>query len=244
MNYKLTIQYDGSRYDGWQRQGNTAQTIQGKLEGVLSRLTGQPVEVHGAGRTDGGVHALGQVASVKLPGKFSPEEVRGYCNRYLPEDIAVMAAEAVPDRFHARLSARGKVYRYRLRLGNTPDVFGRKYHYRVEGELDVAAMERAAARLTGTRDYRSFCANRRYKKSTVRTIHSIEFVREGDELSILFRGTGFLHHMVRILVGTLLEVGQGARPPEDMDAILEAHDRQAAGKTAPAQGLFWIEVEY
>lgn len=244
MNYKLTIQYDGSRYDGWQRQGNTEQTIQGKLEGVLSRLAGRPVEVHGAGRTDGGVHALGQVASVQLPGEQSPAELLAACNRYLPEDIAVTAVEQVPERFHARLSAVGKVYRYRLRLGEVPDVFARKYQYRVAGPLDVTAMERAAALLIGTHDYRSFCANRRFKKSTVRTVHAIELLREGEELSLTFRGTGFLHHMVRILVGTLLEVGQGQRAAETMGDILAARDRQAAGKTAPAQGLCLMQVNY
>lgn len=244
MNYKLTIQYDGSRYHGWQRQGNTDATIQGKLEGILSQLAGQPVEVQGAGRTDGGVHAMAQVASVKLPEGLSPAQVQDICNQYLPEDIAVTSVEEVPDRFHARLSAKGKVYCYRLRLGSFPDVFARKYQYRVAGPLDIAAMERAAALLTGTCDYRSFCANKRYKKSTVRTIHTIHLVQEGAELSILFRGTGFLHHMVRILVGTLLEVGLGQRAAEEMPAILEARDRQAAGKTAPAHGLCLMAVEY
>lgn len=244
MNYKLTIQYDGSRYDGWQKQGNTDNTIQDKLEGVLSRLAGEPVEVHGAGRTDAGVHALGQTASVKLPGDRAPEEVMAYANRYLPEDIAVTAAEGADDRFHARLSARGKVYRYAIRLGGVPDVFRRKYQYRVEGPLDVAAMERAAALLTGTHDYRSFCANRRYKKSTVRTIRAIDIRADGPDLTITFRGDGFLYNMVRILTGTLLEVGLGERAAEEMPTILAAKDRSAAGRTAPAQGLTLVEVEY
>ncbi|MGN0985309.1 MAG: tRNA pseudouridine(38-40) synthase TruA [Candidatus Enterenecus sp.] len=244
MNYKLTIQYDGSRYDGWQKQGNTDNTIQDKLEGVLSRLAGEPVEVHGAGRTDAGVHALGQTASVKLPGDRAPEEVMAYANRYLPEDIAVTAAEGADDRFHARLSARGKVYRYAIRLGGVPDVFRRKYQYRVEGPLDVAAMERAAALLTGTHDYRSFCANRRYKKSTVRTVRAIEIRADGPDLTITFRGDGFLYNMVRILTGTLLEVGLGERAAEEMPTILAAKDRSAAGRTAPAQGLTLVEVEY
>ena len=244
MNYKLTIQYDGTRYDGWQRQGNTDNTIQGKLEGVLSRLAGEPVELHGAGRTDAGVHALGQVASVRLPGEMPPEEVRDYLNRYLPEDIAVTAAERAEERFHARLSAKGKVYCYRLRLGSVPDVFARKYQVRVEESLDVAAMERAAQLLTGTHDYRSFCSNKRYKKSTVRTVTAIELKRKGDDLTVTYRGDGFLYNMVRILTGTLLEVGRGERKAEEMPAILAALDRTAAGKTAPAQGLCLAEVEY
>ena len=136
------------------------------------------------------------------------------------------------------------MYRYQLRLGPVPDVFRRKYQYRVEEPLDLAAMERAAALLTGTHDFRSFCANRRFKKSTVRTVRSIEFDRRGADLSLTFRGDGFLYHMVRILTGTLLEVGLGKRPPEDMTAILSAKDRSTAGPTAPAQGLVLVEVEY
>lgn len=244
MNYKLTIQYDGSRYDGWQRQGNTDNTIQGKIEGVLSRLTGKTVEIHGAGRTDAGVHAEGQVASVRLPGCRPVEEVRAYLNQYLPEDIAVTAAEEVSERFHARLNAVGKVYRYHIRLGDTPDVFRRRYQYRVEGMLDVAAMRRAAERLTGTHDFRAFCANKRYKKSTVRTVTAIEIEVEGNDMSITFRGDGFLYNMVRILTGTLLEVGLGERSAEEMPDILDSLDRTRAGKTAPAQGLTLVEVEY
>ncbi len=244
MNYKLTIQYDGSRYDGWQKQGNTDNTIQGKLEVVLSRLAGGPVEVHGAGRTDAGVHAEGQVASVKLPGKHSAAEVMTHLNQYLPEDIAVVAAEEADDRFHARLSAKGKVYRYELRLGETPNVFRRKYQYRVEGALDVPAMERAAELLCGTHDFRAFCSNKRYKKSTVRTVYGIDIAVKGADMTITYHGDGFLYNMVRILTGTLIEVGQGMRRSEDMAAVLASLDRTQAGKTAPAQGLSLVKVEY
>lgn len=244
MNYKLTIQYDGSRYDGWQRQGNTDNTLQGRLESVLSRLAGEPVEVHGAGRTDAGVHAEGQVASVRLPGTYSPREVKSYVNQYLPEDVVVTAVEEADDRFHARLSAKGKVYRYSIRMGDTPDVFRRKYQYRVAEELNVAEMRRAAELLCGTHDFRSFCSNRRYKKSTVRTVRAIELAVKGADLDITFRGDGFLYNMVRILTGTLLEVGLGERQAEEMPAILAALDRTAAGRTAPAQGLCLVEVEY
>lgn len=244
MNYKLILQYDGSRYDGWQRQGNTDNTVQGKLEAVLSRMAGCPVEVHGAGRTDAGVHAEGQVASVRLPGSRPAGEVMAELNRYLPEDIAVLSAEEADGRFHARLNATGKVYRYRLRLGSVPDVFRRKYCWRIEAAPDLAAMEQAAARLVGTHDFRSFCSNKRYKKSTVRTVYSIELEQRGTEVDLIFRGDGFLYHMVRILTGTLLEVGLGLRQPEEMDAILAALDRTAAGKTAPAHGLTLERVEY
>ena len=244
MNYKLTLQYDGSRYDGWQRQGNTANTIQGKVEAVLSRLAQAPVELHGAGRTDAGVHALGQTASVRLPDSLTPGQVMDHLNRYLPEDIAVTAVEEAPPRFHARLSAVGKVYRYQLRLGPVPDVFRRKYQYRVEEPLDLAAMERAAGYLTGKHDFRSFCGNRRFKKSTVREVFHIGVEVCGSDLTLVYRGDGFLYNMVRILTGTLLEVGLGQRTPESMVDVLEARERTAAGKTAPAQGLVLQEVYY
>ncbi len=244
MNVKLTIQYDGTRYDGWQRQGNTDNTLQGRLEGVLSRMVGKPVEIQGAGRTDAGVHARGQVASVHLPQGYTPQEIQNYLNRYLPEDVAVVDVVEVGERFHARLSATGKEYRYHIRMGSVPDVFARKYQYRVEEPLDLAAMERAAGYLTGKHDFRSFCGNRRFKKSTVREVFHIGVEVCGSDLTLVYRGDGFLYNMVRILTGTLLEVGLGQRTPESMVDILEAKERTAAGKTAPAQGLVLQEVYY
>lgn len=244
MNFKLTIQYDGTRYDGWQRQGNTDNTLQGRLEGVLSRMVGKPVEIQGAGRTDAGVHARGQVASVHLPEGYTPQEIQNYLNRYLPEDVAVVEVVEVGERFHARLSATGKEYRYHIRMGSVPDVFARKYQYRVEEPLDLAAMERAAGYLTGKHDFRSFCGNRRFKKSTVREVFHIGVEVCGSDLTLIYRGDGFLYNMVRILTGTLLEVGLGQRTPESMVDILEARERTAAGKTAPAQGLVLQEVYY
>lgn len=244
MNVKLTIQYDGTRYDGWQRQGNTDNTLQGRLEGVLSRMVGKPVEIQGAGRTDAGVHARGQVASVHLPQGYTPQEIQNYLNRYLPEDVAVVDVVEVGERFHARLSATGKEYRYHIRMGSIPDVFARKYQYRVEEPLDLAAMERAAGYLTGKHDFRSFCGNRRFKKSTVREVFHIGVEVCGSDLTLVYRGDGFLYNMVRILTGTLLEVGLGQRTPESMVDILEAKERTAAGKTAPAQGLVLQEVYY
>lgn len=244
MNVKLTIQYDGTRYDGWQRQGNTDNTLQGRLEGVLSRMVGKPVEIQGAGRTDAGVHARGQVASVHLPEGYTPQEVQDYLNRYLPEDVAVVDVVEVGERFHARLSATGKEYRYHIRVGTVPDVFARKYQYRVEEPLDLAAMERAAGYLTGKHDFRSFCGNRRFKKSTVREVFHIGVEVCGSDLTLVYQGDGFLYNMVRILTGTLLEVGLGQRTPESMVDILEARERTAAGKTAPAQGLVLQEVYY
>ena len=243
-NYKLTIQYDGTRYRGWQVQGNTDQTIQGKLEGVLHRLTGQPVEVHGSGRTDAGVHALGQVANVKLPRPIEPSELLGELNRYLPADIGVIAAEPAPERFHARLNARSKTYRYRIWNSAIPNVLERSYLYALPEPLDVTAMERAAADLVGTHDFRSFCGLKRFKKSTVRTITDIAITQNGAEVRLEFTGNGFLMRMVRILAGTLVEVGLGQREADTMPAVLAAQDRAAAGPALPAQGLVLVQVEY
>lgn len=243
-NYKLTIQYDGTRYRGWQVQGNTDQTIQGKVEGVLSRLTGQPVELHGSGRTDAGVHALGQVANVKLPRPFDLSELLRELNRYLPADIGVIAVEPAPERFHARLNARSKTYRYRIWNSEIPNVLERSYLYPLPEPLDVSAMERAAADLVGTHDFRSFCGLKRFKKSTVRTITDITITQHGSEVRLEFTGNGFLMRMVRILAGTLVEVGLGRRAADAMPAVLAAQDRAAAGPALPAQGLALVRVEY
>ena len=243
-NYKLTIQYDGTRYRGWQVQGNTDQTIQGKVEGVLSRLTGQPVELHGSGRTDAGVHALGQVANVKLPRPFDPSELLRELNRYLPADIGIIAAEPTTERFHARLNAHSKTYRYRIWNSEIPNVLERSYLYPLPEPLDVAAMERAAADLVGTHDFRSFCGLKRFKKSTVRTITDIPITQHGSEVRLEFTGNGFLMRMVRILAGTLAEVGLGQRAADAMPAVLAAQDRAAAGPALPAQGLALVRVEY
>ena len=243
-NYKLTIQYDGTRYRGWQVQGNTDQTIQGKVEGVLSRLTGQPVELHGSGRTDAGVHALGQVANVKLPRPFDPSELLRELNRYLPADIGVIAVEPAPERFHARLNAHSKTYRYRIWNSEIPNVLERSYLYPLPEPLDVAAMEQAAADLVGTHDFRSFCGLKRFKKSTVRSITDIIITQHSSEVRLEFTGNGFLMRMVRILAGTLVEVGLGQRAADAMPAVLAAQDRAAAGPALPAQGLALVRVEY
>jgi len=244
MNYILTLAYDGSRYDGWQKQGNTDNTIQGKLEAVLSSVAGEPVELQGAGRTDAGVHAEGQTASLRLSGEFSPALLMEKANGYLPEDIAIIAADYAPERFHARLNAKAKTYRYSLRLGSVPEVFRRKYQYRVEQPLDIEAMKKAASALCGRHDYKAFCSLKKYKKSTVRTVDSISLEPDGANLDIYFHGEGFLYNMVRIMTGTLIEVGLGHISPEDMESILSSLDRSKAGPTAPAKGLCLVRVEY
>ena len=243
-NFRITVAYDGSRYGGWQRLGGQDNTIQGKLEHVLSEMTGHRVEIHGAGRTDAGVHARGQVAHFKIETGKTPDEIRAYLNRYLPEDIAVTACDAVDDRFHARLNAKAKRYVYRIWNSATPNVFERKYLCRWEAPLDTARMQAAAARLGGEHDFKAFCGNKRMKKSTVRTIYELRVERIGDEVRLTFYGTGFLQYMVRILTGTLVEIGEGKRAPEEIDEILASRDRAQAGITMPPQGLTLDKVIY
>ena len=227
-NYRMTIQYDGTRYSGWQSQHATDATIQGKLETVLTRMTGQQVDVIGSGRTDAGVHAIGQVG----------------LNRYLPEDIAVSSLTEVDGRFHSRYQAVCKTYRYRIHTGAVPDVFARRYVYDYRIPLDVERMREAAGLLLGEHDFKSFCGNTRMKKSTVRTLYEIRVEEHESEIDLFFTGNGFLQNMVRILTGTLIEVGDGRREPGSMTDVLARRDRQAAGYTAPALGLALLSVEY
>lgn len=243
-NIKLTIQYDGSRYHGWQNQKNVANTLQSKFEAVLSRMTNETIEIAASGRTDGGVHAMAQVANFKSNTTLTCPEILAYLNAYLPMDIAVLQVEEVPERFHSRLNATGKTYRYRIWNSPVPNVFERHYLYSLAEPLDLARMREAAALLCGTHDFQSFCRTKPGKKSTVRTISNIEIVAEGSEISLHFTGNGFLHQMVRILTGTLLEVGLGKKEPSDMLTILAAKDRSKAGFLAPSQGLYLQEVFY
>lgn len=241
-NYKLTIEYDGTRYHGWERKRNL-DTIQGKIEDVLTRMTGETeLNLIGAGRTDAGVHARGMVANIHLKTPIQPEELRSGLNRYLPEDIAVREVRQAADRFHARYNAAGKTYRYTCSLGK--NVFQRRYVTRLEETPDVERMRRAADFLMGQHDFRSFCGNPKMKKSTIRTIDRIDIERRGDLLTFTFHGDGFLQHMVRILVGTLIEVGCGRMEPEQMPDILAAQRRSEAGPTAPAGGLTLMSVDY
>lgn len=244
MNYKAVVQYEGTRYRGWQIQGNTENTIQGKLESLLGRMEGHPVEVHGSGRTDAGVHASGQVINFRSDTEKSPEEIRDYMNQYLPEDIVVLSVEEAAPRFHARLNAVRKTYVYRIWNAPIRDVFGRRFRTQIAESLDVAAMKQAALLLCGTHDYRTFCSLKRFKKSTVRTVERIDITSNGPELTITFTGDGFLYHMIRILTGTLIEVGLGLRTPEEMPAILESKDRTKAGRLMPPEGLMLMSVEY
>lgn len=240
----MILQYEGTRYKGWQRQESTGDTIQGKLEAVLSKMTGKAVEVHGAGRTDAGVHAFGQVAHFHAETEMSEDEILRYVNSYLPEDIAVVSIKKVSERFHSRLNAKGKTYCYQIIQSSVPHVFERRYAHRIEEKLDVEEMCRAAGYLMGTHDFASFTSTKKSRKSTVRTVEKIEIVQQGELLKLIYTGDGFLYHMVRILTGTLIEVGMGQRKAEEMEHILQSGKREDAGHLAPAKGLTLMEVFY
>ena len=243
-NIKLLLQYEGTRYQGWQRQTSSDNTIQGKLETLLGKMCGEPIELAASGRTDAGVHAAGQVANFHTNSDMSAEEMLAYCNRYLPEDIAVVEVSEAAPRFHSRLNASGKCYCYRVINSDIPNVFWRRYALEVPEMLDMDAMKQAASLLLGEHDFKSFTSAKKGKKSTVRRIDEISITPEGDLLTFTFVGNGFLHHMIRILMGTLLEVGMGKRTPGSMTEILEALNREAAGPLVPAKGLMLMKVFY
>ena len=242
-NIRLDICYDGTRYRGWQRLGDSDNTIQGKLETTLSRILGETVEVSGSGRTDAGAHARGQVVSFRCESAMPCGEILSQLRRYLPEDIGIYSCREVHDRFHARLNAKTKTYCYRIWNSETPCVFERRFVYCLPDALDVANMEAAARYLLGEHDFSAFCANKKMKKSTVRRIDALTIERVGEELRFTVTGNGFLYNMVRILVGTLIEVGRGERKLESIPALFGAK-REEAGHLVPAAGLCLMEVTY
>ena len=242
-NLRLDICYDGTRYKGWQRLAGEDNTIQGKLEQTLSRILGEPVEISGSGRTDAGAHALGQVANFHCHSDMNCEQILSQLRRYLPEDIGIYSCQEAQERFHARLNAKKKTYRYRVWNSDNPCVFDRKYVYICLEELDVDAMRRAATHFLGEHDFSAFCANRNFKKSTIRRIDSFAIEQIGEELRFTVTGNGFLYNMVRIMVGTLLEVGRQERNCDSIP-LLFGEKREKAGALVPAQGLCLMEVEY
>ena len=244
MRYLIHLSYDGTRYSGWQRQGNSDRTIAGKLESILTRLDESPVTVHGAGRTDAGVHALDQTATFDLSGSFDPDEVMSALNAYLPEDIAVASCKTADSRFHARLNAVGKIYRYAVRTDAVRDVFRRRYQWHLGKPLDIGAMRQAAPMLTGTHDFTSFATGTSSKHGAVRTVSRIDIAEKDGTVNLEYEGSGFLYNMVRIMTGTLCEIGLGQRSAGEIPGIISARDRQKAGMTAPAQGLTLVRVLY
>ena len=242
-NLRLDICYDGTRYRGWQRLPGADNTIQGKLEAVLSRILGEDIEISGSGRTDAGVHAKGQVANFHTESQMPCGEILSQLRQYLPEDIGIYSCRDVSPRFHARLNAKEKTYRYRIWNSDAPCVFERRFVAMMPENLDVENMRQVAEQLIGEHDFSAFCGNPKFKKSTVRYIRSIEITRPGEELVLEFTGNGFLHNMVRILVGTLVEAGRGERTADSIPQLFGGK-RANAGFLAPAQGLCLMEVYY
>src|SRR6201993_134025 len=249
-HFKLTIAYDGTDFHGWQMQGSKP-TIQGEIVGVLQRVTQEKIFLHGAGRTDAGVHALGQVASFKTQSALSAQEFQRALNALLPQAIRIVAAEEVGPDFHARWSALRKTYRYRLYRGKVvpPAIWRYVLHYPFP--LDEDAMRNAAARFVGTHDFAAFAASTgseddEHEHSTEREIFSTELVRSADNEELLFTVSwrSFLRYMVRKMVGTLLDVGRGRLKPEDIDRLYEIKDRSKSGPTVPPQGLVMVEVRH
>lgn len=243
-NLKLTIEYDGARYLGWQRLGNSDKTIQGKIEHALTQITGEPTEIVGSGRTDAGTHARAQVANFKTQSTIGTAELLATLNNLLPRDIVVKKIEEVQERFHARYNAKGKQYSYYVWNAEIPSAFERNYSFHYPKQLDVTGMTAACDKLLGTHDFIGFSSLKKTKKSTVRTIEKLTIEQEGQLLHFTFAGDGFLHKMVRIIMGTLLEIGAGELSVDTIDEVLEHKIRSTAGMTVPAQGLFLDEVYY
>ena len=247
--FKLTVAYDGTSFSGWQVQPHQP-TIQGCLQDALQRLTGVQVQVIGSGRTDAGVHAHAQVASCSLVWRDSPQHLLRALNSKLPESIVVTGAEEACEGFHAIRHAIGKRYRYQLKIGGVRDVFDYRYHWHLHGELDLGQMRLAARRLIGEHDFKSFQAAGADRKTTVRTVRACDLIvpavgdGQASDLAIEVEADGFLYNMVRNIVGTLVEVGRGKQVVEWIDQVLVARDRDVAGPTAPARGLFLLRVDY
>lgn len=243
-NIKMTIEYDGSRYKGFQRLKDNDNTIQGKIEDVLSKMADEKIEIIGSGRTDMGVHAYNQVANFKTNSNLSVKKINDYLNNYLPEDIVIKTVEEVDERFHSRYNVKQKVYLYKINNSKTQDVFLRKYSTYIEKPLDIELMKKASEYLVGEHDFTSFASSKSKKKSNVREIHSITINKNKDMIDIFVEGNGFLYNMVRIIAGALIEVGLNKKTPEDIKLMLDAKDRSKASETAPAKGLYLYSVKY
>ncbi len=241
---RIKLEYDGTGYAGWQLQKNGELTIQGELERALFRLCGENVRVHGAGRTDAGVHSLAQVAHFDLPGNIPIEKLPNAMNAHLPGDIMVYCADEVDENFDSRRHARGKIYRYRIRNTARQSVFDRRYTWLIKKTLDIEAMQNAAVHLVGEHDFSSFQGARCSAKHAVRYIYKLDVLQRGEEVVIETFATAYLKHMVRNIVGTLVQVGNGEMKPEDMQAILQTKDRSSAGPTAPSRGLIQVKIFY
>ena len=241
---KLVVQYDGSDYVGWQRQGKGV-SVQGLIEQALAAIDGAPVTLHGAGRTDAGVHAIGQVASARVTSPIEDWQLVRALNAHLPDAIRITELVTVPDAFHARFSATAKTYEYRIWNGAAMPPFIRLYAWHIPEPLELAAMRQASEAIVGEHDFSGFRSAQSVNQTTVRRVWTAEWRAPGDGLlAFHISGEGFMRYMVRSLVGTLVEVGRGHRPASDMGRLLDTPDRSAAGRTAPAHGLFLVNVAY
>ena len=244
MNIRFIVQYDGTRYKGWQKQVRTTETIQGKLEQAITKVVGETVQVLGAGRTDAGVHSMGQIANVRLTSNVIVSDWEKQVNDALPSDIVIISSQEVSNNFHSRFNAKAKTYVYRMRIGSQKDVFHRRFIWQYGQVLDIEKMKEAATLLIGTHDFKGFTSNKKSKMSTVRTISAIQIEKAKDILTFSVTGDGFLTNMVRIIVGTLVEVGEGKKQTDSIMQVLKSKDRFYAGFTAPPEGLTLKKVYY
>ena len=252
-NFLLTIEYDGSEFSGWQRQPDR-RTVQGELERALSKVCGGSVQINGSSRTDAGVHGLGARASFRGEYGIPTDRLKLAANNILAGgknlaaqigDVRILDVQEMPLEFHARFDAKGKKYRYVILNDSNQDIFRRKYCYQIAKPLDMEAMRRAAEHIVGTHDFACFqSAGGQERETTVRTVYSLELFQKGSDIWIEIAGDGFLYNMVRIIAGTLVEVGLGYRKPGDLAEIIESKDRKQAGHKAPAEGLYLVEVYY
>lgn len=244
-NIKLTIEYDGSRYTGWKRleKGEGINTIESKIVSVIEKMTNEHVELFCGSRTEVGVHAYGQVVNFKTNTKMKLYEIKQYFNRYLPRDIAVVEVEEMSERFHASLNAKSRTYLYRVAIGEVQSVFERKYTYYCFHDLDVAKMKEAAAILTGRHDFKKFSTAKK-TKSTEKEIYAIDIYKDLNEIQITVRANDFLHNMVRLIIGTLIDIGLGEREISSIKEILDVKSAVEPSEPAQPQGLFLQEIEY
>lgn len=243
-NIKLVLEYDGSRYQGWQRLGKeeSTNTISNKIIEVIKKMTNEDVELNCGARTEVGVHAYGQVVNFKTTTDMSLLEIKRYLNRYLPMDIAVVEIDAMPERFHASLNATSKIYMYRLSVSEVPSVFERKYVYHAFRKPDVDVMKQAAMLLIGKHDFKQYSTIKK-NKSTVKEIYDIDIYDDGNEIQFTIHASDFLHNMARMILGTLIDVGLGNRKKEDVELILQGENVVASAPADP-KGLFLQEVLY
>lgn len=243
-NYKLIIQYDGGRYKGWQRLGSGENTIQGKIENVLSEMVGEKIEIIGCSRTDAGVHALAQVANFKTRENLTELDIKNYLNKYLPQDISIKEVMLVSESFHARFNAKGKTYLYKIWNKEYTNPFMRKYSMHVEEPLNITKMKEAAKCFIGEHDFTAFSNAKSKKKSMVREIYSIDIEKDAGFIQIRVHGNGFLYNMVRKVVGTIIEVGLGEVDTESIPGIINSNERNQTGRIADACGLYLENIEF